>query len=230
MRHLVLSLLIALVTAYAPHSHTSARPPDELGPDVAGIVRNCNILALDLYDQLAEQDGNLFFSPYSISNALAMTYAGARGETETQMAETLHFALDQERLHPAFGTLRKQIEGGNEKRNYQLQIANRLWGQQDYGFLPEFLWTIERNYDADLKQVDFVNDTEEARTTINRWVEEQTSEKIKNLIKPGILTLETRLVIASSASRSLPMIYSAVCFLPRGIVCLPAVPSHCLHY
>ena len=98
------------------------------------------------------------------------------------------------------------------------------------GFLPEFLWAIERNYDAGLEQVDFVNDTEEARTTINRWVEEPTSEKIENLIKPGILTLETRLVIASSASRSLPMIYSAVCFLPRGIVCLPAVPSHCLHY
>jgi serpin B len=198
MRHLVLAPLIALVTVCAPDNHTSAQPPDNFVPDVAGVVRDGNNFALDLYGQLAKQDGNLFFSPYSISNALAMTSAGARGETATQMAETLHFALDQERLHLSFGALRTQIAGTDEQRNYQLQTANRLWGQQDYGFLPDFLWTTESNYDADLKQVDFINDTEEARTTINRWVEERTSEKIKNLIKPGILTADTRLVLTNA--------------------------------
>ena len=129
----------------------------KLNPDTATVVQDNNAFALGLYGQLVQQDGNLFFSPYSISNALAMTYAGARGETATQMAGTLHFALDQERLHAAFGSLRNEIQGAGHNRAYQLQTANRLWGQKDYGFLPDFLKATEDNYDAGLIEVDFVN-------------------------------------------------------------------------
>ena len=136
----------------------NAQPPQaKLGPDAAMVVQDSNTFALDLYGRLAQQDGNLFFSPYSISNALAMTYAGARGETATQMAKTMHFSLEQKRLHPAFGTLRKAIQGADPERKYELQIANRLWGQKDYRFLPDFLDTTEKNYGAGLKEVDFIN-------------------------------------------------------------------------
>jgi serpin B len=164
------------------------------------VVQDNNAFALSLYGQLAQQDGNLFFSPYSISNALAMTYAGARGETATQMAGTLHFALDQERLHAAFGSLRNEIQGAGHNRAYQLQTANRLWGQKDYGFLPDFLKATEDNYDAGLIEVDFININarEQARKTINTWVEEQTQDKIKDLIKPDILTVDTRLVLTNA--------------------------------
>ena len=93
--------------------------------------------ALDLYRTLSADDGNLFFSPYSISQALAMTYAGARGETERQMADTLHFALPQDTLHPAFNSLYLDLDsrgggkGSNDPSAFRLNIANSLWAQYD---------------------------------------------------------------------------------------------------
>jgi serpin B len=168
------------------------------GGDATALVQGNNTFALDLYRELATEKGNLFFSPYSISTALGMTYAGARGDTAAQMATTLHFGLPPERLHPAFGSLIKEINGAGKPRKYQLQTANRLWGQKDYGFLPEFLKLTETNYGAGLKEVDFVDAPEEARKAINAWVEEQTRDKIKELIKPGILTAKTRLVLTNA--------------------------------
>jgi serine protease inhibitor len=170
----------------------------KLEPDAATVVKDSNSFALDLYGQLAQKDGNLFFSPYSISTALAMTYAGARGETAMQMANTLHFTLEQERLHPAFANLGKAIQGGDPRRKYQLQIANRLWGQKDFHFLPDFLQTTENHYGGGLKQVDFINAREEARNIINAWVLEQTKDKINELIQPGIFTVDTRLVLTNA--------------------------------
>lgn len=141
----------------------NAQPPKaKLCPDAPMVVQDSNTFALDLYGRLARQDGNLFFSPYSISNALAMTYAGAGGETATQMAKTMHFSLEQKRLPPAFGTLRKAIQGADPERKYELQTANRLWGQKDYRFLPAFLDTTEKNYGAGLKEVDSINARDEA--------------------------------------------------------------------
>jgi serpin B len=127
-----------------------------------------------------------------------MTYAGARGETAAQMAGTLHFGLPPERLHPAFGGLVQQINGAGGKRKYQLRTANRLWGQKDYGFLPDFLKLTEANYGAGLKEVDFIKATEQARKMINAWVEKQTQDKIKELIQPGILNVDTRLVLTNA--------------------------------
>jgi serpin B len=133
-----------------------------------------------------------------------MTYAGARGETAEQMANALHLTLKPERLHPAFGSLRKEVQGADQERKvqrkYQLQTANRLWGQKGYDFFPEFLKITENNYGAGLKQVDFIQAQarEEARKSINAWVEEQTQSKIQELIKPGILTVDTRLVLTNA--------------------------------
>lgn len=159
------------------------------------IVKGNNIFAFELYAKLKDKKGNLFFSPFSISTALAMTYAGARGNTEKQMAEVLHFELNQKFLHPAFKELINQL---NKSQSYQLNIANALWGQKNCGFLKDFLTLVKTNYGAGLIEVDFIKNTESARKTINAWVEKQTENKIKNLIKQGVLTDLTRLVLTNA--------------------------------
>ncbi len=155
--------------------------------------------ALELYARLRTKDGNLFLSPYSISSALAMTYGGARGQTAEEMAKTLHFELFGEKLHPAFGALIKEVNGeGKEKRGYQLSTANALWGQKDYPFQADFLKLNKDNYGAGLNDVDFIGAAEDARKSINTWVEKETKDKIKDLIKPGVLTTDTRLVLTNA--------------------------------
>jgi len=178
------------------------------------VVEGNNEFALELYAKLRTQEGNLFFSPYSISAALAMTYAGARGETEKQMANVLHFPTffvekglpssvewfvrDEERFHSAFGAIIKDLNARGEKGNYELSVANALWGQKGYGFLAEFLELIEAQYGGKLNEVDFIAATEAARQTINSWVEKETKDKIKNLIQKGVLDKLTRLVLTNA--------------------------------
>jgi len=157
-----------------------------------------NEFALDLYAKLKDEPRNLFFSPYSISTALAMTYAGARGETEKQMAEVLHFTLEQKYLHPAFSKLQRSLNERGGKGAYELTVSNALWGQKGYGFLKEFLEIIKTNYDGGLNEVNFVGATESARKTINAWVERETNNKIKDIIGPGVLSSMTRLVLTNA--------------------------------
>jgi serpin B len=166
--------------------------------DPAKIVAGNTAFACDLYQKLKDAQGNLFLSPYSISTALAMTYAGAGGETARQMAVVLHFEQPAATLHPAFKSLVAELSGGAEKKAYELSVANALWGQKDYKFLDAFLQTCSTNYGGGLRTVDFVGATEAARTTINTWVEQQTRDKIKELLKPGILTPRTRLVLTNA--------------------------------
>jgi len=136
----------------------------------------------------------MFFSPYSISAALAMTYAGARGETQRQMSRVLHFTLPGERLHAAFAESGKKMKVTAD----ELSIANALWGQKDYKFLDEFLDTNRKYYGAGLKEVDFAGDSEGARQEINAWVEKETKDKIKDLIGKGVLDGLTRLVLTNA--------------------------------
>ena len=111
-----------------------------MGTDVSAVVEGNNRFALDLYARLrADQPGYLFFSPGSLSTALAMTYAGARGETASQMAKVLHFTLPREKLHPAFASLNRTWNPDGNGRGFRLSVANRLWGQEGFHFLPEFL-------------------------------------------------------------------------------------------
>lgn len=163
---------------------------------VTRVVEGNNAFAIDLYHQLSQQAGNLFFSPYSISTALAMTYMGARGETAAQMAKVLHFALDQDQLHTAFAALMADLDSNQE--GYQLSLANRLWGQQGFHFLNEFLKTTQHYYKAALAVVDFMAATEETRQTINSWVAQQTQEKIQNLIPKGVVDSTTQLVLTNA--------------------------------
>jgi serpin B len=125
-----------------------------------------------------------------------MTSAGARGQTAEEMAKTLHFTLPAQRLHPAMGALIKDL-AGDKNKTYQLRIANALWGQQGFDFQREFLDLTKADYGAELQAVDF-KETEKARQHINGWVAEQTQDKIKELLKPGILDAETRLVLTNA--------------------------------
>jgi serpin B len=166
--------------------------------DTQNLVGGNTTFALELYNSLREQEGNLFFSPYSISTALAMTYAGARGTTEKQMAEVLNLSGDQDQLHSSFAHLQDQLNAEQEKGDIQLNTANALWPEKDYSFLSEFLDLTNKHYKASLISVDFKNTPEQARTQINQWVEHKTNNKILELIKPGVLNELTRLVLTNA--------------------------------
>jgi serpin B len=197
MFRIALPLLMLLIAIVVTPSPASPGRGDAKG-DVAAVVSGNTEFAFDLYAKLRGKDGNLFFSPESISTALAMTYAGARGETAEEMAKTLHFKLKEGQLHPAFHALIEELNGAGKKRGYQLNVANALWGQKGYGFLPAFLKLTKSNYGAGLQEVDFAGETEKARQTINAWVEKQTKDKIKELLQPGVIDSSTRLVLTNA--------------------------------
>jgi serpin B len=182
----------------------SIRPEEAEPGDVANLAAGNTAFALELYQPLRQHQGNLFYSPYSISLALAMTYAGARGETAAQMAEALHFDLPQERLHPAFEALAQALasrgEDAEDKEGepFRLNVANALWGHEDYQFLAAFLDLVERHYGGGLRTVDFVGAPEEARETINAWVEDETEGRIQDLIPSGAIDTLTRLVLTNA--------------------------------
>ena len=157
-----------------------------------------NQLSIDLYKKLsAANDGNLFLSPYSISTALAMTYGGARSETAEQMENTLHFG-GQGATHPALSHLRKNLNGIQKKGHIQLSIANSLWPQKDYTFLPDYLALTQEFYGSEIVSVDYKADSEGARRKINIWVEDETNDRIKDLIPEDMLDPLTRLVLANA--------------------------------
>jgi serpin B len=164
----------------------------------ATVARDADAFALDLYARLrAGHAGNLFFSPQSLSTALAMTYAGARGETAAQMARTLHFSLPQDQLPAAYAALLKALDSGGDKGS-RLSVANRLWGQRGEQFLEGFLAITRRFYGAELGQVDFRTDASAARAEINAWVLRQTADKIRDLVPEGALGPTTRLVLTNA--------------------------------
>jgi serpin B len=162
------------------------------------VIAGNTEFAADLYGQLRTQEGNLFFSPYSISTALAMTYGGARGETAKQMARTLHFDLPERDLAPAFGGMASGLNAVQAKGQVRLAVANSLWPQAGYQFRPEYLDLCEKYYGASIQPVDYVGNTEGARKTINGWVEGKTMDKIVDLLKPGTLNQTTSLVLVNA--------------------------------
>jgi serpin B len=178
--------------------------PEVSAADLDTLVEGNSAFAFDLYQELKDAEGNLFYSPYSISLALAMTYAGARGETEAQMANALDFFLAQDRLHPAFNALSLELDSrgqgaeGKDDEGFRLNIVNAIWGQKDYEFLSDFLDVLAVNYGAGLRILDFINETEASRVTINDWVAEQTEGRIEDLIPPGMLTPIARLVLTNA--------------------------------
>jgi serpin B len=179
--------------------------PNVSAEDRAALVGGATDFALRLHQQLASQPGNLIYSPLSVSTALAMLYAGARGDTESQMAEALGYTLPQDRLHPAMNWLDLELssradadpgEGGGQP--FTLRIVNHLWGQTGFSFLPAFLDTLAVSYDAGLSLFDFTKEAAAARVAINDWVAAQTHDRIKDLLPEGLPTPDTRLVLTNA--------------------------------
>ena len=224
----------------------------ELSPDVTDsdqreLVAGNNGFALDLYHTLRNQEDNLFCSPYSISLALAMTYAGARGETEQEMGTACHFALSREHLHPAFNALDIELAGrggdaggrdgssdlsqansfpglsvdvteqdrelviitdrgaghdkeaeASDEKGFRLNIANSVWGQRGYSFMPDFLDVLAENYGEGMRLLDFAGAPEDSRVIINDWISEKTEGRIEDMISRGGVSEATRIVLANA--------------------------------
>lgn len=193
-----------LVDGGSEHEAAPAVPPE----DVAVLAAGNRAFAVDLYQAIRGENGNLCFSPYSISEALGMTYAGARGATEQQMAAALHFGLPHARLHPAFHALdealasrgesgTKQPGSGGPSKAVELDIANALWVQDGLRIEQAFLDTLATNYGSGLRFVDF-GESEVSRQTINAWVRDETRKRIEELLPKGAISSDTALVLANA--------------------------------
>jgi len=175
--------------------------PDVTDEQVADLIRGNRDFAFEMYREQAGT-GNLIFSPYSISLAFSLAYAGARGETETQMAETLRF-LPQETQHPAFNAIEGRMSrlgekgGGGSSPPFRLNVANSAWGQEGFRFERPYLETLAGQYGAGMRSVDF-GQPDEASEEINAWIEDETEDRIEDLVSPEIVTPDTRLVLANA--------------------------------
>jgi serpin B len=196
MKPLLFFLVPLLLLPEASGMAQTPAPPTPPTPDQVAVAHGNNAFAADLYGQLRRQDGNLFFSPESISTALAMAYAGASGTTASEMAATLHFTLPPAQLHPAMGALLTSLNSTHS--GYQLRVADALWAEKDYAFLDDFLKLTEDDYSAGFKPMDFKTAPEAARASINQWVAQQTEDKIKDLIPPGAIKSDTGLVLTNA--------------------------------
>lgn len=164
------------------------------------VADSANQLGIDLYQRIAaESPGeNLALSPYSIASSLALAYAGAGGATRAEMARVLHLPANDQALPSGTAALRASLDQATAQAGIEWHVANRLFGQQDYGFYPAFLETLRSGYDAPFVALDFLHAPEAARDSINRWVGEQTKGKIPNLIPAGGVDPQTRLVLANA--------------------------------
>jgi serpin B len=186
----------------------SAKPritsPDVTAAELAKLSADNADFAWAFYHEIIQPGKNVFFSPYSLSVALAMTWAGARGNTEAEMAEAMRFKLSQERLHPAFNGLdlelasRAETANGDAPLPFVLEVTNGLFGQIGFEFLQTFLDTLAQHYGAGMRLMDFVNEAEASRVAINEWVSEKTNDRIEQLIPPGVITSATRLVLVNA--------------------------------
>jgi serpin B len=161
------------------------------------IADSNNLFAFKLYNEVKkDKRENLFFSPFSISTALAMTYAGARNETEKQMASTLHFNSDQDAFHRDYKTFLEKI-GSDTGKDLIMGIANSLWIANSFKLLAPFQNILTTDYNSEAKNVDF-SKSEQIRQEINAWVEGKTNDKIQDLIKPHMLSASTKLVLVNA--------------------------------
>jgi len=165
------------------------------------VVQGNNQFALDLYAKLNTNRDNLFFSPFSVSTALAMTYGGAGGATQSQMEQVLHFPFGDEKLHTSFGALLQQLTYvPASKAGYQLDIANRLWGEEKeyYKFRDDFLKLNRDFYGAELEKVSFSKEPGPTAAKINTWVSKQTSGKIPEIVNAADFSVYTLLVLTNA--------------------------------
>jgi len=200
----IVILMIAIVTATValflfPYQPNQPSQTDDTGSTQQGIqevVNANNQFAFDLYSELYKSEqGNVFYSPYSISAALAMTYEGAKGQTADEMKSVFHFP-ESKILRPNFAAVYNEIN--KQDKNYKLSTGNALWVQKDYPFLEDYIKRVENYYGGKAAGLDFIQETEKSRQTINTFIEEQTNDKIKDLIAPGVLNPMTRMVLTNA--------------------------------
>ena len=206
---------------------TRNETPEVLEKEQNDMVKDNGTFAFHLYQEIRNQNSNLLFSPYGISTALAMIYAGARGNTERQMTDTLEFDLPQTRLHSAFNwldiELEKRGEGaeGKDGEQFRLIVANALWGQRHYEFKQKFLDILSQNYGAGLRILDFANEPDKSRNVINEWVSEQTENKINKILSENSIDRFTRLVLTNAVYLNAAWHYPFVSYPDEFIFHLP---------
>lgn len=187
------SVLLSVALAGSARATTPTVPTMPENP----VVIDSNQFAVDFYQHVRQHDGNLFFSPTSISTVLAMAYAGAKGQTAEQMAKVLHFKEPAGQVNQEFAKLIAGWNAGSKEHNFQLDVANAMWGQKGYPFQPAFNQTLQANFGAAIRLVDF-GQSQQARKTINDWVAQQTQQKIQDLMPPDSIAGDTRLVLTNA--------------------------------
>ena len=191
-----LACVIMLICVLAPARAQISSALD----NSSAVAQASNALACDLYRQFASApEENVFFSPFSIETALAMTWAGAHGDTAAQMAKVLQLDhLPTDEVAPAFGAWQKTLAEAAKKSGVSLVAANSLWPQQGHLILPGYLKTIQGDFSAGIFPVDYKTQVEAARLQINSWVEDQTQKRIPNLLHPGDVPASTRLILVNA--------------------------------
>ena len=209
-------LLVMLVSACTPQGgnsnsfpEISSSIPRDMEPAVPSgnlekLVKGNTSFGINLFQAVKQGDENLIFSPYSISVALAMAQAGARAETLQQINDVLSFSLPFEDLHPAINALQLELNNREnsdyeeDKKDFELNIVNSIWGEKTYTFMPEYLDLLAENYGAGLRLVDFMNQPDASRKEINQWVSDQTNDRIQDLLPENSITNLTRLVLTNA--------------------------------
>jgi serpin B len=199
---IVLVGILSLVSSCMPNNGISnmegeSKTPEEL------LVQSNNTFTFSLYHQLTNEQENLFISPYSIESALAMAYAGARGNTETEMAKALIFTMPQSQLHPAFNELSSALTTPKNPPiegifPFEFYNANAIWAADNLSYRQEYIDTLSANYGAGLNLMDFAGAPEPSRLAINRWVSEQTRNRINDLLTPGSVNTLTKLILTNA--------------------------------
>ncbi len=190
------SATVLFLFPYAPLQPPTADDAGSTKDGIQKVVNANNQFAFDLYSEFVnEESGNLFFSPYSISSAFAMTLEGAKGQTADEINTVFHFP-EYDIIRPNYAAIYNDIN--REVSDYELRTGNALWVQEDYPFLKDYMETVEKYYGGKAANLDFFKEAEKSRQTINSFIEEQTNHKIRDLIPPGTLDQETAMVLTNA--------------------------------
>jgi len=200
---IIVTIILGVVSISFGEGESMVRITEDDATDI--LVESNNQFALEFYNEVLAitDEGNVFFSPYSISSALGMTYLGARAETASEMAAVLRFNLPLEMLGKAFQSITEDLNSSNMSGMetgdpFNLAISNNLWVQNNFNLLFTYTTAASLFFNASVESLDFTGDPEGSRETINNWVAENTMDKILDLIPEGVLSAETRLVLTNA--------------------------------